>query len=142
MARNIEQTHGNSGGWRILFDDGLRGFAARMTTVIESLRLLDVPFLVPTDRFSPEQWAIDTDRRIGEIFFGMDSAVECLVFALNAVGFLKSPTGFCDIMTAGGLKQIRPDNIACGNASDKKSPLPGYSLHFHESSHTGDCITR
>ena len=86
MAARIEQSHGSNGDWRVQFEDGFRGFAARVTTVMESLRLLDEPFLVPNDRFSPEQWAVDTDRRIGEIFFGMDSALECFVFALNTVG--------------------------------------------------------
>ena len=115
MASRIEQSHGSNGGWRVQFEDGLRGFAARLTTVMKSLGLLDEPFLVPMDKSSPEQWAIETDSRIGEIFFGMDSALECFVFALNAVGFLKLPTGFCDITTANGLKQIRPDNIVSRN---------------------------
>jgi hypothetical protein len=130
MAARIEQSHGSNGNWRVQFEDGFRGFAARVTTVMESLRWLDEPFLVPIDSSSPEQWAIDTDRRIGEIFFGMDSALECFVFALNAVGFLKLPTDFCDITTASGLKQIRPDNIVCGNPKDKSNPLRGYSIVF------------
>jgi len=90
--------------------------------VTESLCLLDHPFRVPAGELSPEQWAIDSDKRIGEIFFGMDSAIECFVFALNAVDYLKSPSKFCDITTASGLKRIRPDNIACCNPSDKKKP--------------------
>ena len=130
MALRIEQSHGNNSDWRVLFQDGLRGFAARITTVVGSLRLLDSPFQIPPDQSSPEQWAIDTDSKTGEIFFGMDSAIECFVFALNAVGYLKSPSTFCDITTASGLKQIRPDNIVCCNPSDKKNPLPGYSNIF------------
>jgi len=130
MPRRIEQSHGSSGDWRVLFEDGLRGFAARITTVMGSSRLLDLPFQTPPNQLSPEYWAIDTDSRIGEILFGMDSAIECFVFALNAVGYLKSPSAFCDITTAPGLKQIRPDNIVCGNPNDKKNPLPGYSSTF------------
>jgi len=130
MARHIEQTHGNVGDWRILFEGGLRGFAARITTVMHGLLRLDEPFQVPTDQLNPEQWAIDTDRLIGEIFFGMDSALECFVFALNAAGYLKLPLGFCDINTPEGLKKIRPDNIVSNNPSDKRNPLPGYAAVF------------
>jgi hypothetical protein len=129
MACRIEQADGSGGDWRILFEDGLRGFAARISTVTESLCLLDQPFQIPAGELSPEQWAIDTDKRIGEIFFGMDSAIECFVFALNAVGYLKSPSKFCDITTASGLKRIRPDNIACCNPNHK-NPFPGYSEIF------------
>jgi hypothetical protein len=130
MATRIEQAHGDTGGWRILFQDGLRGFVARITTVMQGLLRLDAPFQVPADQLVPEQWAIDTDRLTGEIFFGMDSAIECFVFAMNAVGYLKSPAGFCDITTPAGLKRIRPDNMVNNNPGDKRNPLPGYAAVF------------
>lgn len=130
MATLIERAHGDADDWRILFEDGLRGFAARITIVMQGLLRLDEPFQVPAGQLVPEQWAIDTDRLIGEIFFGMDSAVECFVFAMNAVGYLKTPASFCDITTPQGLKRICPDNIVSGNANDKKNPLPGYATVF------------
>jgi hypothetical protein len=130
MASLIEGAHGDTGGWRILFVDGLRGFAARITTVMQGLLRLDEPLQVPADHLNPEQWAIDSDRLIGEIFFGMDSAIECFVFAMNAAGYLKAPTAFCDITTPEGLKRIRPDNIVSCNPNDKKNPLSGYATVF------------
>jgi hypothetical protein len=130
MARQIEAALGNAGNWRIAFEDGLRGFAARISTLTTSLQLLDKPFDIPATESSPEQWAIDTDQRIAEIFFGMDSALECFVFALNAIGYLKSPSDFCDITTRNGLRQICPNNIASKNAHDKINPRPGYGKYF------------
>lgn len=130
MCRIIGQTFGAQDGWRIMFGDGIRGFAARLTTVMESHRLLDEPFSVPLETFSPEQWAVESDRRIGEIFFGMDSALECLVFALNSIGYLKSPSDFCDIKTVEGLKQVKPDNIVSRMPQDKKNPRSGYAKFF------------
>jgi hypothetical protein len=97
---------------------------------MQGLLRLDEPFQVPADQLVPEQWGIDTDRLIGEIFFGMDSAIECFVFAMNAAGYLKTPTGFCDVTTPEGLKRIRPDNIDSGNSNDKKNPLPAYATVF------------
>ena len=129
MGRIIERSSGGASDWRILFEDGLRGFAARLTTVTRSLQAMDDPFQIPLDKFVPEQWAIDTDRLIGEVFFGMDSALECFVFAMNAVGFVKSPGDFCDISTDVGLKQFRPENIHCG-PGDKKNPRAGYAKYF------------
>lgn len=130
MATHIERANGNATGWRMLFEDGLRGFAARITTVMQGLLRLDEPFQMPAAQFVPEQWAIDTDRLIGEVFFGMDSAIECYVFAINAVGYLKTPADFCDITTPQGLKEVRPDNIVSGNPKDKKNPRPGYAAAF------------
>jgi hypothetical protein len=130
MGRLIEQSHGDQDGWRILFEEGMRGFAARIGTVVESFQLLDKPFSIPFATLSPEQWAVDSDSRIGEIFFGMDSALECIVFALNAIGYLKSPGDFCDIKTAKGLKQVCPDNIATRICNDKHNPRRGYAMLF------------
>jgi hypothetical protein len=129
MACRIEQSQGSTTDWRILFVDGLRGFAARLTTITKSLGSLDRPFQTPADNLVPEQWAIDTDRLIAEVFFGMDSALECFVFAMNAIGFVKSQADFCDITTDAGLKQIKPENIHC-ESGDKKNPRPGYLKYF------------
>jgi hypothetical protein len=130
MAKLIERGHGDAGGWRILFEVGLRGLSARITTVMNGLQRLDEPLQVPTDQFNPEQWAIDTDRLIGEIFFGMDSAIECFVFSMNAAGYLKDSKGFCDITTPGSFQSIGPKNIVCGNPKDKDNPRSGYSTVF------------
>ena len=129
-ARQIEAALGNDGNWRIVFEDGLRGFAARISTLTTSPELLDKPFDVPVAELSPEQWAIDTDQRTAEIFFGMDSILECFVFALNAIGYLKCPSDFCDITTTKGLRQICPNNVASKNAQDKTNPRPGYAKYF------------
>ena len=124
MAKQVEQAHGGQHDWRLLFENGLHGFAARLSTIVKSAELLDEPFAVPLERFTPQQWAIETDQRIGEILFGMDSALECFVFAINAIGCMKFPGDFCDISTEKGLKQIRPDNMLGAK------PQPGYAHHF------------
>ncbi len=47
MARQIEATLGNDNSWRIVFEEGLRGFAARISTLTTSLKFLDKAFDVP-----------------------------------------------------------------------------------------------
>ena len=41
----------------------------------------------------------------------MDSAIECMVFALNALGYNANSTQFLDVTNEKKLKQISPYNI-------------------------------
>lgn len=57
----------------------------------------------------------------------MDSSLECLVFALNAIGYAKDPSAFCDITDPKALRQIGPQNIL---GTDKLNPRAGYAKHL------------
>jgi hypothetical protein len=79
---------------------------------------------------NPNEWVITCESHAAVIFFGMDSAIECFVFTLNAIGCLKPPGYFCDITNARELRQIGPRNILGGDPTDKHNPKPGYQKFF------------
>lgn len=67
------------------------------------------------------------EYNLASFFFNADSALECFVYALNALGYAAEPTLFCDITNASKLKRIAPWNIV-GDKSNK--PLAGYKKYF------------
>jgi len=48
----------------------------------------------------------DIEYHLASILFQMDSALECLTFALNAFGWIVMPLGFRDVTDAKALKRI------------------------------------
>jgi hypothetical protein len=64
---------------------------------------------------------------LASFFFNADSALECLVYALNALGYAADAALFCDITNHLGLKKIAPRNIV-GDKGNK--PLAGYKKYF------------
>jgi hypothetical protein len=61
----------------------------------------------------------------------MDSALNCLTFALNALGYVVDPAGFQDITTSGSLHQISPmDILGRPGHPSKPAPLSGYARVF------------
>jgi hypothetical protein len=123
---------GDHDNWLLEYRQGLRGMLARILAVDRHFRLLhdyqrraeEAP---PPD---PNEWLLECEYHAGLIFFGMDSSLECFVYALNAIGCAKSPTQFCDITTPSGLKQVRPENVLGGPPGDRRNPRPGYRQHF------------
>ena len=79
---------------------------------------------------NPNEWALECEYHAGVILFGMDSSLECFVFAINSLGFAKYPDEFCNITDPRFLKRIGPKNILGGDQSDKLNPRPGYHNHF------------
>ena len=67
------------------------------------------------------------EYNLASFFFNADSALECFVYALNALGYATDPALFCDITKASKLKKIAPRNII-GDKSHK--PLAGYKKYF------------
>jgi hypothetical protein len=61
----------------------------------------------------------------------MDSAIECLSFALNALGYAASPVSFRDVCDARALRRISPKDIL-GDPSTNPPvlPVPGYGKVF------------
>lgn len=116
---------GNRDNWLLTFRHGLRGMLARLITVDRSyVQLHEV------QSTNPNEWGEVAESHAAVVFFGMDSAVECFVFAMNAVGFLKSRGDFCDITDAKALRQINPKNILGGDPTDSRNPKPGYQKFF------------
>lgn len=70
----------------------------------------------------PELTASTADYQLASVFFNMDSALECFVFALNALGW-GAGGEFRDVADGKALKKI-------GLRDVRESPLPGYRAVF------------
>ena len=66
----------------------------------------------------------DVEQHLADILFNIDSAMECLVFGLNALGFAIKPTEFLDVTDRRNLRKVNPGNIAGPNS------LSGYGHIF------------
>lgn len=115
---------GDKSDWFGAFRGGLYGFYARLHGLVVHYR--EVHAWVPRPR-SPSE----TEYHLASIMFSMDSALECLTFALNALGFAHSSTDFRDVGDHRSLKRIAPVDIL-GNpaATPPRDPLTGYARVF------------
>ena len=111
---------GGSGGWFSCFRGGLYGFYARLHGV--KVHFHEVHAWRPSIR-SPTE----TEFLVASVLFNMDSAMECFVFALNALGNAVNPGDFMDVTNAKALRQVNPLNITGGDAIP---PVPGYLQYF------------
>lgn len=111
---------GNSTDWFGSFRGGLFAFHWRVFGVNRHFQ--EVHAWVPRPRNLAE-----AEYHLASIFFHMDSALECFVFALNALGNSAAPNDFRDITSESALRQIAPSDIT-GTA--KRPPLPGYRAFF------------
>ena len=114
---------GNETDWFGTFRGGLYGFYSRLygaASLFEELYAWNLKSSV-----------INVDSYAASILFNMDSAVECLTFALNALGFAARPELFHDVTDAKALRKINPENVM-GNLPDrsKKAPVDGYGSIF------------
>ncbi|MBE3123656.1 MAG: hypothetical protein IMZ65_02505 [Planctomycetes bacterium] len=111
---------GGAGDWFDEFRGGLDGFHARLYGV--QRHYFEVHAWLPRVRIST-----DTEYHLASILFQMDSALECLTFALNSLGWVVMPAGFRDVTDAKALKRISPLDIL-GDATSP--PLAGYQQVF------------
>jgi hypothetical protein len=119
---------GDHDGWLLHYRSGLRGMFARLMAVDRHYVMLhQYQQQAETTEDNPNRWGIECEYHAGLIFFGMDSSLECSVFALNALGFAKDRAKFCDITQEKGLRGIGPANIL---GSKKEKPQPGYAEYF------------
>lgn len=115
---------GNETDWFTTFRGGLFGFHARIHGVAEHFHAVHA--WLPKPR-SPKE----LECHLASIFFNMDSATECLTFALNAVGYAAEPGLFRDVTNSQELRMISPIDII--GIRDITSPRPlqkGYSRIF------------
>ena len=110
---------GGAGAWFGEFRRGLYGFYARLYGV--QRQFFEVHAWLPRVRIPT-----DTEYHLASILFQMDSAFECLTFALNSLGWIVMPAEFRDVRDAKALRQISPRDIV-GNA---QLPLAGYQSVF------------
>lgn len=117
---------GNSNDWFGYFRGGLYGFHSRLHGLIT--HYLTVHAWLPAPRVPSE-----TEYHLASIFFNMDSAIECLTYAINALGYAVAPSSFRDITSDKTLRQISPKDILGELTSLPPHPLiSGYSVLFPE----------
>lgn len=81
-------------------------------------------------------WELDVkppqviEYNLSSIFFNMDSAIECMVFALNALGYIADSNLFIDIADEKKLKMISPYNIVGSPPKYSAGLIPGYVKYF------------
>lgn len=122
---------GDHDNWLLTYRDGLRGMLARILAVDRHFVLLhQYQHQAETIQGNPNEWALECEYHAAVILFGMDSSLECFVFAVNALGFAKSPNEFCSITDPTSLRQVSPTNILGGDPTDKRNPRPGYQQLF------------
>ena len=117
---------GNVNNWILTFRDGLRGMLARIVAVDQNYSKLHEYQLQSPPDGNPNEWVLHCESHAAVIFFAMDSALECFVFAMNVIGFLRSPQDFRDITDPGALRKIRPRDILGGG----RNPTPRYEAVF------------
>ncbi len=110
---------GKKNDWFGHFRGGLYGHYSRLTGV--SIHYANMHQWLPVPQM------LLCEYNLASFFFNADSALECLVYALNALGYAAEPALFCDITKASKLKNIAPRNIV----GDKRNkPLAGYKKYF------------
>jgi len=115
---------GNKGEWFSAFRGGLYGFHSRLHGFITHYNTVHA--WIPTPREPSEM-----EHHLASMFFCMDSAIECLTFAVNALGYASMPNLFRDITSERALRQISPKDVL-GNLliSPPHEPLSGYKTLF------------
>jgi hypothetical protein len=101
--------YGNANNWFYSFRAGLNGFHARMAGAEHHYTAMHA--WLPRPRPPKE-----TEYHL---------AFECLVFALNALGYAIKREGFRDTGDDGGLRRIGPTDLL-GDARKGTRPLPAY----------------
>lgn len=109
---------GNSTDWFGSFRGGIYAVSHRIQAVRR--HFYEVHAWIPRPQL------LETEYHLSTIFFNMDSALECLVFGINALGYAVDPSLFRDVTDWKALRAIKPSDIY----GAQKSPLPGYSKYF------------
>ena len=81
---------GNQGEWFGSFRGGLYGFHSRLHGLATHYNTVHA--WIPVPRVPSE-----TEHLLASIFFCMDSAIECLTFSVNALGYAIRPKLFRDV---------------------------------------------
>ena len=134
---------GDKGDWFNQFRGGLYGLYARILGV--QIHYHEVhSWTLPMSPISSIQRR--AEYHLSSIFFNMDSAIECMVFALNALGYIANSTQFLDVSDETKLRKISPYNILGkppdyldGSLEEYDNYFPSLKKHWHENR---DLITK
>lgn len=128
---------GDKGDWFNQFRGGLYGLYARILGVQIHYHEVHSWTLHRSPISSIQRRA---EYHLSAIFFNMDSAIECMVFALNAIGYIANSTQFLDVSDETKLRKISPYNIlGDGSLEGYDNYFPSLKKHWHENR---DLITK
>jgi hypothetical protein len=117
---------GDRSEWFNHFRGGLYGLYARAFGVQINYHAvhswtLPAPFMNSIQR---------AEYHLASILFNMDSAIECMVFALNALGYIADSKQFKDVTSEKELAKISPSNILGKPPDYVKGSVKGYDNYF------------
>lgn len=119
-----EVNYGNNNDWFGSFRGGLYGSYARIHGLIN--HYYEVHAWRPRQRIQAE-----TEYHLASIFFNMDSFVECITYAFNALGFCAMNDDFLDVTKSNELKRVSPYNVlGRAKTNPPEPPLSGYVSIF------------
>jgi hypothetical protein len=113
VAHAASLRFGNDGNWFLSFRLATYAVLARQRGADTSHRLLT--------QWLPGLPLTDHEQELAVCCFCMDSAIECWVFALNALGYGVLPASFLDIRDEGALRRISIENVI------GKRPIEGWT---------------
>jgi len=118
LTVNQPYNFGNAGNWFFSFRGGLYGVMSRLRGLQQH-------------SLSLHEWRMNTtvqthEHDIAVMLFCMDSAIECFVFMLNALGQAVDKSLFRDVTSEKTLQRINPDDIL----GSKRDALAGYAKYF------------
>ena len=116
---------GNCDGWFGVFRDGYFGMQSRLFGLRYHSKLLH-SWPNPLDMIGYYPFYFH-EHNASVMLFCMDSAIECFVFALNALGQAVDNTGFHSVSDHRSLGKVSPKNVV---HSEEKSRAPGYQKNF------------
>ena len=109
---------GNRDNWIFVFRAGVRGLTSRLNRVVWHSQLFH--------SWSIQEHFEDREHHIAAALFCMDSAMECLVFALNALGQAVDKSAFRDVSSRAELRGISPRDVL----GEERKALRGYASFF------------
>lgn len=118
LTAHADEHFGNVGNWFFSFRMGLHGIRSRLNGLEFHRRLLYDWVKGPPG---------SNEHHVAVILFSMDSALECLVFSLNALGQAADVKLFRDITNENALRKISPYDVIGSGAG---LPLVGYKKYY------------
>lgn len=118
---------GNESDWFGSFRGGLYGSYARVHGICSHYHAVHA--WMPRPRIPSE-----TEYHLASLFFNMDSFIECVTYALNALGFCaSSETKFRNVTCEKGLRRVSPfDILGRPNSNPPQPHLSEYDNYFPE----------
>ena len=136
IAKKAKDKFGDRGYWITAFNRAVDGIRARIFGLnnhyddLQSIRNFEIS---DGSKYN----FIELDHHLSDILFNLDSSIECLVFALNAIGYgVMDSKLFISIEDDKKLKRINPDNIFLeNNNAHYKKYFPNLTNYWLEIPH-------